>query len=149
MKKLLSIVLALCMVLCLCACGNSNDNNTPDEPADAPVADTPADVPADEPADEPADAPADEPAGTVYTVTVTDEGGNPVAGAMVQICQGELCLMPCATDAEGVATFTAAEEGAYEAKLLALPTGYEYATEEQVFHFNGSLELTIVLKAVA
>ena len=141
MKKLCSVVLVLCMILCLCACGNANDN-TP-ETTEAPQNTTAA----TEEQVENTTAPA--PVGTTYTVTVTDEGGNPVVGVMVQICQGELCLMPAITDANGVATFTATEEGAYEAKLLSLPTGYEYATEEEVFSFGSKLELTIVLKAVA
>ena len=60
-----------------------------------------------------------------------------------------MCLLPAATNAEGVVTFTVEEEAAYEAKFLALPAGFDYTTEEQVFHFNGATELSIVLKAIA
>lgn len=145
LKRFLAVLLALCMMLCLCACGNGDDNNVEDP---TPSQDTPV-VNDPEPSEE--DPSEDEPevTGTVYTVTVTDEGGNPIAGAMLQMCQGELCLLPAATDANGVVTFTVTEDGAYEAKFLALPAGYEYVDDVQVFPFNGATELAIVLKAVA
>jgi len=147
MKQLFSVLLALCMVLSLCACGNTDDKGGEDP---KPSENTPA-VKDPEPSEAPSEDPSEdeEVSGVVYKVTVTDEGGNPVTGAMIQLCQGEMCLLPAATDANGVVSFTVAEEAAYEAKFLALPTGYDYATEEQVFHFNGATELTIVLKAVA
>lgn len=144
-KRIIALLLALCVVFALCACSNQSKNDAPQAPeqpvADAPVQQTEAPT---EPAQE-----ETQPAGVVYTVKVQDEGGNPVTGAMIQICQGELCMMPAATDATGAAVFTVAEEAAYEAKFLSLPAGYEYTTEEQVFPFNGGFELTITLKAVA
>ena len=142
MKKMIAMILALVMVLGLVACGAEE---TPVE--EAPVAEAPVEeAPVEEATEEVTEA---APAGIVYTVNVVDEGGNPVVGTMVQICQGELCMMPCATDDSGVATFTVTDEGTYEAKLLSLPAGYEYATEEQVFPFGSAFELTIILKAVA
>ena len=140
MKKILMLVLALVMVLCLCACGGNATEET-EAPTDAVI-----EVPTEEATEAPTEA---APAGIVYTVNVVDEGGNPVVGTMVQICQGELCMMPSATNDSGVATFTVADEGTYEAKLLSLPAGYEYATEEQAFPFGAAFELTIILKAVA
>lgn len=140
-KRVLMLVLALCLVLGLCACGGDHLEETV-----APPAEEVTDAPAEEVTEAPTEA---APAGIVYTVTVVDEGGNPVVGTMVQICQGELCMMPSATDANGVASFSVTDEGAYEAKLLSLPAGYEYATEEQVFPFGSAFELTITLKAVA
>ena len=141
MKRMLMLVLALAMILCLCACGGDHVEETVAPPAEEVV-----ETPTEEVTEAPTEA---EPAGIVYTVNVVDEGGNPVVGPMVQICQGELCMMPCATNDSGVATFTVTDEGAYEAKLLSLPAGYEYATEEQVFPFGSAFELTITLKAVA
>ena len=141
MKRMLMLVLALCLTLGLCACGGDVQEETV-----APPVEEVTEAPVEEVTEASTEA---QPAGTVYTVTVLDEGGNPVVGTMVQICQGELCLMPSATDANGVATFSVTEEGAYEAKLLALPAGYEYATEEQAFPFGSAYELTITLKAVA
>lgn len=142
MKKLIAMLLALVLVLGLVACGAE----------EAPVEEAPVEeAPAEEaPVEEVTEAPTEaQPAGIVYTVTVVDEGGNPVVGTMVQICQGELCMMPSATNEQGVATFSVTDEGAYEAKLLTLPAGYEYATEEQVFPFGSAFEVTITLKAVA
>ena len=143
-KRILAILLALCVVVGLCACGEKSVEAT--EAPEQPVVEAPAAQPEipEETEAEPA-----QPAGINYTVKVQDEGGNPVVGAMVQVCQGELCLMPTATDATGTAVFTVAEEAQYEAKFLTLPAGYEYTTEEQVFSFNGGFELTITLKAVA
>ena len=141
MKKLLMLVLALAMVLCLCACGGDHVEETV-----APPVEEVTEAPTEEVTEAPTEA---EPAGIVYTVNVVDEGGNPIVGTMVQICQGELCMMPCATNDSGVATFTVTDEGTYEAKLLALPAGYEYATDVQVFPFGSTFELTITLKAVA
>lgn len=140
-KRVLMLVLALCLTFVLCACGGDVQEETV-----APPVEEATDAPVEEVTEAPTEA---EVAGTVYTVTVVDEGGNPVVGTMVQICQGELCMMPCATDDSGVATFTVTDEGTYEAKLLSLPAGYEYATEEQVFPFGSAFELTITLKAVA
>ncbi len=137
--KWVSLALALCLMLSLCACGGDHIEETV-----APTQETP------QVTEEVTEAPTEaEAAGIVYKVTVVDEGGNPVVGTMVQICQGELCMMPCATDESGVATFSVTDEGTYEAKLLALPAGFEYATEEQVFPFGSAYELTITLKAVA
>lgn len=150
LKKLFAALLALCMILCLCACGDADDK-TPDE-NNPPQSDNTQKDP--EPSNEGSkdDEPENEEPevkGIVYTITVTDEGGNPVSGAMLQMCQGEICLLPASTDENGVVTFTVTEDGAYEAKFLSLPAGYEYVDDVQVFPFNGATELTIVLKAVA
>lgn len=43
-----------------------------------------------------------------YTITVVDNGGNPVSGVMVSICQnteGGICYMPVKTDKNGIASF--------------------------------------------
>lgn len=43
-----------------------------------------------------------------YKVTVQDTNGNPVAGALVVLCQdkdGGICYLPVTTDEEGVARF--------------------------------------------
>lgn len=142
-KRLIALLLALCLMLGLCACGSNEEAPAQDAPE---ATDAPAVVP------EVTDAPEveeTEASGVVYCVTVVDEGGNPISGAMVQVCQGEICLMPTATNEAGVAEFVVAEEAEYEAKFLALPAGYDYISDEQVFHFDGGFELTITLKAVA
>lgn len=79
-----------------------------------------------------------------YTVTVLDDTGAPVAGAMVQLCSN-VCV-PGVTDAEGIARFDL-PEGDYKAAFIALPDGYTYMDEVQEFSFaEGGRELTITLK---
>jgi len=143
MKRLFAILMTLCLCFALVACGGGAEE--PAQQTEAPTEVTEA--PVVEP-EEPETTEA-EPTGIVYTVYVKDEGGNPIASAMVQMCEGTNC-MPAATNADGAATFTVAQEADFEVKFLTLPAGYEYTTEDQVFHFDaGSYELTITLKAVA
>lgn len=146
MKKLIALLLALAMIIGLVACGNPNAE-TPEEPDNTPVAPEQNDDPVVDP--EPSE---DEPVNTnpVYTVKIVDEGGNPVVGVMVQICQGETCLPGPLSDENGTVTFQVAEADYKVSFLGGVPAGYEYTTEETEFYFeDGSYEVTIVLKAVA
>ena len=134
-KRILLLLLALCLTFGLCACAGDNTTETtaPDN----------NDVTTTGPNDE-----TTGPAGTVYKVVVKDEQGNPIAGAMVQLCEGSTC-QPKATDANGVAEY-ATKEADYEVKFMRMPTGYTYSTSEEVFTFaEGSYELTIVLRKTA
>ena len=143
MKRLFAILMTLCLCFALVACGGGAEEPTQQTEAPTEVTEAPVVEP-----EEPETTEA-EPTGIVYTVYVKDEGGNPIASAMVQMCEGTNC-MPAATNADGAATFTVAQEADFEVKFLTLPAGYEYTTEDQVFHFDaGSYELTITLKAVA
>lgn len=133
-KRLLAAVLALCLTVGLCACTGGGENTTTG--ANTTQASTAATTEGKTEAEE-----------NGYTVTVVDEGGNPIAGAMVQLCL-DACY-PAATDDSGVARF-AVEEADYKVSFLALPTGYTYTTDAQEFYFaEGSSELTITLKAIA
>lgn len=146
MKKLIALLLALTMIIGLVACGDPNVE-TPEEPDNTPVAPEQNNDPVVEP--QPSE---DEPVNTnpVYTVKIVDEGGNPIAGVMVQICQGETCLPGPMTGEDGTVTFQV-EEADYKVSFLGgVPAGYDYTTEETEFYFeDGSYEVTIVLKAVA
>ena len=131
MKKIGMAVLLVCLLLSLCACGGETAPETKPVETEAPVQETEAAIPD----------------GMVqYTVTVVDEGGNPIVGAMVQLCK-DSCV-PAVTDANGVATFNLPEDD-YKASMLAMPAGYEYAGEADTFYFEGAFDLTIILKAVA
>lgn len=78
-----------------------------------------------------------------YKVTVVDQDGNPVEGAFVQLCNGDLCKMPVATDANGVVTIMA-DPAAYTVKIPTVPAGY--AEDTTVYSFEGeSTELTVTL----
>ena len=134
MKNITVIALLLCLLLTLCACGGEAAVETKPVETEAPVAVT--------------EAPATEaaiPEGmAVYTVTVVDENGTPVVGAMVQLCK-DSCV-PGVTNESGVATFTLPEDD-YKASMLAMPAGHAYAGETEEFYFEGAFELTITLKA--
>ena len=140
--KIISVtVLLLALAMVLCACGA--DNNTPTtEAAEPSTAATAA------PTQAATQAPTEADDGKVtYTVTVVDEGGNPVAGALVQLCL-DACI-PSMTDDNGVAQYNV-EPADYKVSFLQMPEGYEYSTGEQEFYFaDGAFEMTIVLKAVA
>lgn len=137
MKNMFALALALCMMLCLCACGGeAAPVETQPAATEAPVVVTEAPVEEAAPAI---------PEGMVqYKVTVVDEAGAPIVGAMVQLCK-DSCV-PAVTDANGVATFTLPEDD-YKASMLAMPAGYAYAGEADTFYFEGAFELTITLKA--
>lgn len=149
MKKLIALLLALVMVLCLAACGNSQaeqpeepENNQSQQDQENPAQDQQPDN-----SDEPEEPVNNNP---VYTVKIVDEGGNPIAGVMVQICQGETCLPGPLSDENGIVTFQVAEADYKVSFLGGVPAGYEYTTEQTEFYFeDGSYEVTIVLKAVA
>ena len=133
-RRLLAVVVALCLTVGLCACAGGGDSTTTQaNTTQASTAET---------TQETTEAVIDG-----YKVTVVDEGGNPIVGAMVQLCM-DTCY-PAMTDESGVAKF-ALDEADYKVSFLALPEGYTYATDAQEFYFeDGSMELTITLKAVA
>ena len=140
MKKFSLLALVLCLMLSLCACGGSEAPAT-----EAPVTEAPA---TEAPATEAPETEAALAEGmAVYTIKVVDEGGNPIAGAMVQMCK-DSCI-PGMTDAEGVASFTMAEDD-YKVSFLTMPAGFELVDETTEFYFeSGSTEMTLTLKAVA
>ncbi|MBQ8341301.1 MAG: carboxypeptidase regulatory-like domain-containing protein [Clostridia bacterium] len=75
-----------------------------------------------------------------YKVTVVKWPDEPIAGAVVQLCVGDICRLPVTTDENGVATLKLNKDN-YTVKVFA--DGYEiepYYTFEE-----GSTELTISL----
>lgn len=142
LKILLALLLAMTLLLGLCACGADADTEKETESTGAPTQES-----TEEPTEDTTQESQDD-GKLTYKVIVVDEAGNPMAGAMVQICEGTACN-PGVTNAEGVAEIRAVE-GNYEAKMLSMPEGYTYATEQEVFAYaDGSLEVTIVLKSAA
>lgn len=150
MKKIFALLLLVCMVFTLCACDDkaaagNTDTQAPTEPATEPKATEPA---ATEPAvTEPA---VTEPIqlGPTYVIKVVDEGGNPVEGIFVQLC-GEMCI-PKMTDANGEAIYENQEmRDDYKASVTVYKEGYEAASDQVDYYFDGGFEVTIVVKAVA
>ncbi len=136
MKKLFAAILLVCMVFCLCACGGAEETQPNDTQPQitAPQVTEPEET---------------KPQGITYTIKVVDEGGNPVAGAMVQLCS-DLCL-PKITDANGMAVYENQEERSdYKASVTSYPAGYEQLGDVTDYYFeNGITEVTITVKAVA
>lgn len=129
-KRFMILAVVLCFALGLCACGNAAGDAETTAGTTAKMQET---------------TEATDDGKVTYTVKVLDEGGNPVAGAGVQLCK-ETCL-PGLTNADGVAQFNVVEDE-YKVSFMAMPEGYQAETEE--FYFDdGSFELTITLKAVA
>lgn len=136
MKRLIALILALTMMLCLSACGGNGNTDVTTEPAGEATDST----------NEATEPDIDE-AEPTYVVTVVDQDGAPVAGAWVQLCL-EACV-PAMTDENGVANFFL-EENDYKVGFTVMPAGYEYAGEEQEWHFaEGENTMTIVLKKSA
>lgn len=130
-KRCLAIALVLCTVLCLCAC---SDTQKPTDPQNE----------SQKPTNAPVETGAQNP---TYTVKVVDENGNPIAGAMVQLCL-ESCY-PNKTDASGIAQYVVAEAD-YKVSFLKMPDGYTYSSDVQEFHFaDDSKDMTITLKKVS
>ena len=80
MKKILIFLMVLCMVATLAACGESK----------------------------PTENVSTLPEGVSYGIKVVDQDGNPIAGAMVVLCQnieGGICYMPTSTGEDGMALF--------------------------------------------
>ena len=146
MKMLISLALALSMVLCLVACGNNASNGSGN--GDAGVGSTSSNVSADASVTGSGEGSSSgetvEDGRVTYTITVVDEDGNPISGAMVQICK-DTCL-PCgATNADGVVTVTTVEDD-YKVSFMTPVAGY--VTEGLEFYFDeGSTEMLIILTA--
>ncbi len=141
MKKLLIILMAFCLAFSLVACGGNN-NDAKEEKDDEETT-----LAADDTTEKVDDTTADvvDDGKAIYTVKVCDEAGNPIAGAMVQLCK-ETCL-PGMTDETGVATFNVLEDD-YKVSFLALPEGYIYVDGATEFYFeDGSNDITLTLKA--
>ena len=140
-KSVLLVMLALCLVIGLCACGGSEsgDNTaTTTNGGNATTTTTTTTVTTTTTTTTVAEGKV------TYTVTVTDEAGNPISGAFVQLCL-EACV-PCMTNAQGVASYPNMDEADYKVSFINIPEGYSVETNE--FHFEaGSTEMTIVLKA--
>ena len=140
MKKITYVLLSIMVIISamsLWACGGKDDSNETTKKQEETS--TEATTAAKE-----TEAETEDDGLVDYKVTVVDDAGNPVAKAMVQCCK-DSCV-PAMTNENGVAEFKLAEDD-YDVKFAAFPEGYEYMSDEEVFHFeDGKYELTITIK---
>ncbi len=129
MKNILAIVLVLCMALSLVACGGNTEETQPQTEPSVATTETTETV---------------DDGKVAYKVTVVDNTGNPIAGAMVQMCL-ETCF-PAVTNADGVAEFNLAEAD-YKVSFISAPAGF--AVEEAYYFEAGATEMTITLEPAA
>lgn len=140
-KNVIFLILLIVSVLMVFASCGSNDETAA---TNAPQASTPTAAATKDPSSEATPTPA---AGK-YKVTVVDNNGQPISGALIQLCLDETCN-PARTDKDGVAYFNVADAN-YKVSFLTLPEGYSYTGEDTNFYFEaGSYELTITLNKVA
>ncbi len=140
MKKFIMAMLVLSMVASLVACGGTGnsgtDKNSENKGTESQVGSN------DSESEE-----SEEDSKVVYKVTVVDESGNPIAGAMVQMCK-DACV-PARTNDSGVAEFNLEETDGYKVSVLSLPEGYVYEGEAEIYLESGQTELTVTVKAGA
>lgn len=79
----------------------------------------------------------------VYSVTVSDQNGDPVPEAAVGFCLDTGCV-PVETDENGVAAFTGAP-GRYHIQVVDAPDGYDYPDDTDIYigPESGAVTLTI------
>lgn len=68
---------------------------------------------------------------SAYRVIACDPDGNPVEGAVIQLCDDVTCSFQT-TDESGSATFETGEEKVYEVHVLQVPEGFE--PDESVYN---------------
>ena len=136
-KKLFATILLASMVLTLGACGNTGNG---DSEADTNKESESGQLPNSEKESEKTE--------DKYIIKVVDESGNPIAGVMVQLCDDANC-MPNMTDDKGEAKFKFKEGVEYTGKIATMPEGYDYATDQHEFKFDGVTQVTITLKKTA
>ena len=81
-------------------------------------------------------------ADNVYTIVVVDENGEPLSMVPVQICQGDICLLPTPTDANGVVE--KAIDGDISEYTVKIPDT-RYVSEEYYTFPEDSKVLTITV----
>lgn len=102
MKKFWMFILVLALALSFAGCGGSQS------------------IPA-----------AEEESGADYIITVTDQNGDPVAGAVVNICTDTTCE-PQTADENGFIYYSG-EMNDYHLEVIKVPEGYETGEEADLY----------------
>ena len=138
MKKLFALTLALMMVVGLfAACGEKTEPEVTEEKTTTAPSQTQETTEPEQTQD---------PNVRSLVVTVVDQDGNPMQGVMVQFCDDNGCA-PFMTGEDGTAKCPASNDKVV--KIMDMPAGYDYATEQTEWAFDENDQATIVLKAVA
>lgn len=141
MKKITYLLLSLIIILSAMSFGACGEKDSEDTKTETTASSDEASTPSKEKETETITVDTSK---ITYKVTVVDDAGNAIAGAMVQCCK-DACV-PGITNDNGVAEFVL-EEDDYDVKFITVPEGYEYSSEQEVFNFEeGQTELTITLK---
>ena len=149
-KRILALILALCMLFTIMAFATSCSPNTPDNgtggggtgdggSGDGGSGDGGSGNGGS------GNGGSEAPSKPTITVTVVDSNGNPIAGALVQICHGTVCRQAAPTNAEGKLSATFTPKGALKA-MITEAEGYVFSDDYYNFA-EGSYELTITLEA--
>ena len=135
LKNLLCIMLIACFVFSFAACTTNEvvNDDTNDKVTSGKVTEEIKDT--------------EEVAPAGFKVTVTDDSGAAVAGAVLQVCK-DTCV-PSVTDAEGVANFNVEITAEHKLSVLTLPEGYEYTGEAGIYLEDGMMEYTVTVNKVA
>lgn len=82
-----------------------------------------------------------------YVIKVVDQNGNAVEGVKVQMCDDAgLCLIPTATNEEGIATYKY-QEGNFHVLINTLVDGYTVEDMSVYYYFTGR-EVTITITKI-
>ena len=82
-----------------------------------------------------------------YVIKVVDQNGNAVEGVKVQMCDDAgLCLIPTATNEEGIATYKY-QEGNFHVLINTLVDGYTVDDMSVYYYFTGR-EVTITITKI-
>ena len=139
-KRIITLMMMLCMIFSLCACGNNSGDVEGNKSKESQTSQT------EEGKDENSEGTEDtsEDTGKVeYKVILVDQDGNPVGGAMVQICK-EACV-PSKTGEDGVAVFSLEETDGYKASIMSLPKGYVYEGAKEIYFEGDVKEVTFTV----
>lgn len=148
MKWLIAMMLVLTMALSLVACAQPQNStgSTPNKQPSTPGSSSSSSQ------TQPSSTQKEEPG---YVVTVVDQDGNPVAGAMVLLCDDNKCYVPVTTNENGVAEFTQKNVTGAKSKVASVPAGYtidapaEADAEGYVHYTEGSNTMTLTVTKTA
>jgi hypothetical protein len=135
-KRLLALLMGVSMLLCLAACGEAEDTSSAESATESSVAAVESSVAESSEESVPQQT-------AKFAVTVVDQNGDPVSGAMVQICKDS--CMPAMTGEDGVASFNIEITDGYKLSVMTCPEGYTYEGEAEIYLEYGATEYTLTL----